>query len=109
MTTDAGVRGVVHEHPAGAPLLDADEMRPGQPAEPFPQRGPADAELTGELVLGPDPVARPQAFAVDVQADLTGDLLACVRVNRREADRLARIGGRCHTPSLWPPRPPVCR
>ena len=59
---------------------------------PFAQRRAADAELRRELLLGADPVARLQPFALQVASDLEGDLMARVDPRVREAG-LRELGG----------------
>src|SRR4051794_19643648 len=73
------------EDAAGAAAANTDQVRAGQQPQPLAQRGTADAELGGELLLGPDPVARLQVLLLEIAADLERDQLAGVRARPREA------------------------
>ena len=73
------------EDAAGAAAADADQVRGGEQPQALAQRRAADAELGRELLLGADPVARLQALALEVAADLERDLMARVDARGREA------------------------
>ena len=110
VSPDPLVRRVLDEHPAGAALLDADQMGPGQPPQPLSERRSADSEFPRQLVLGPDPVARLEPFSLDVHPDLVSDLLAGVGVHNLEATGIPRAGRSCHAASVCAAgavRPPV--
>ena len=81
---DALVWRVLDEHPAGTPLLHADQMGSGQPPQPLSERRPADPEFPRQFVLGSDSIARLEPRALDVHPDLVGDLLARVGVHNLE-------------------------
>ncbi len=82
------------EDAAGAATPDADQVRGGEQPQAFPQRRAADAELRRELLLGADPVARAQALALQVAAQLERDLVA--RVGARGGEARLRELGRGH-------------
>src|SRR3954468_13407946 len=65
-----------HEDAARAPAADADQERRGQQPQRLAHRRPADAEVVGELLLGPDTLARGELLLLEPDADLRRDLFA---------------------------------
>ena len=85
-------RGARDEDPAGAAAADADQVRGREQPQALAQRRARDAELRRELLLGADPIAGLQPFALEIAPDLERDLMA--RVDARGGETRARkLGG----------------
>ena len=86
------------EDAARAAAADADQVRGGEQPQALAQRRARDAELRRELLLGADPVARLQPFALEIAPDLERDLMARVDARGRET-RARELGGGHRRPS----------
>src|SRR5471032_278557 len=87
VSAHAFVLRALDEDAAAGPARGPNQVRAGEQAQTLAQCRPADAELRRKLLLGPEPLARPETARREIPADLERDLLA--RISTRQPEPCA--------------------